>query len=98
MFGKEYIKGVRQTQSNAIGIRNDGGHVVFSPSTIDGKPHQVVNDTDIKPMPSNLKTWLMAYLDAPSKANGAIPIARVNATGMLDEFSYLAIPDFSRLC
>eukprot|EP00035_Acanthoeca_spectabilis_P017273 m.360103 g.360103 ORF g.360103 m.360103 type:complete len:107 (-) comp16635_c0_seq3:767-1087(-) len=32
-------------------------------------------------------------MESPSKANGATPISQVNATAVLDDFSYLAIPD-----
>ena len=48
----QYEEDVRQTQTGAIDIRNDGGYVVFGPSTIDGKQYEIIRDVDIMPMPS----------------------------------------------
>ncbi len=58
----EYEEDIRQTQTDAIDVRNDGGYIIVSPSSIDGKFYEVINDVKIKKMPVNLKEWLLDNL------------------------------------
>jgi len=62
----EYDVDIRTTQNSDffIDIRNDGGYVVGSGSSIDNKYYTVIhgNKKKIKPMPLELKEWLITHI------------------------------------
>ena len=89
----QYEEDVRQTQTEAIDIRNDGGYVVFSPSTIDGKQYEIIHHVDIKPMPHELKNWLMDNLYTAKQTIGKAQAASTPQHTMVHDFSHLIVPD-----
>ena len=89
----QYEEDVRQTQTEAIDIRNDGGYVVFSPSTIDGKQYEIIRDVDIKLMPSELKDWLLDNLYPARQTVCKTHAASTPQYTMVDDFSHVIVPD-----
>jgi len=57
----KYDSEIKQTanQEHQIDIRNNGGYVVGHGSTINGNKYIIEHDTNIKPIPNDLKKWLL---------------------------------------
>ena len=63
-FYFKYDEDIRQTANahHQIDTRSDGGYIVFCGSMIDGKKYKIINNTDIKEIPKDLKEWLLNNL------------------------------------
>jgi hypothetical protein len=64
-----YDKDIYQTQNELynIDVRSDGGYIVNAGSKVDGKYYNIINDTEIKPFPKELKDFLITYITQPKK-------------------------------
>ena len=63
LFFKHDVE-VIQTQNNflQIDIRNEGGFIMMAPSVFEDKPYKIINNTQIRTMPDELKEWLLSNM------------------------------------
>lgn len=87
----QYDGDLKQTTSEGIDIRNDGGYIVFYPSSIDKKPYIILNETSIKKIPDELKEWLLNNLYKKSKPKSKI-INELNDFNNQTLIKYLTLP------
>ena len=60
----EYDVDIPQTQNEEYGIdiRSDGGYLVAAGSSINGVHYEIFNDKPVRPLPRDLKEWLLANI------------------------------------
>jgi len=48
-------------RGKGLDIRKNNGYIVFSPSTIDGKKYEIINDTKPQKIPLSILKWLLEF-------------------------------------
>jgi len=63
------LKNKSKYRGKGLDIRKNNGYIVFSPSSIDGKPYKLLNNAEPQKIPLPLLKWLLEF---ESKAKDAI--------------------------
>ena len=89
----QYDADIKQTQNeeHEIDIRSDGGFLVGAGSVVDGKPYTILNDTTIKKIPDDLKTYLLENLytdDVKDKKTKATRTVNIDNSNVIYSYAY----------
>ena len=55
------LKNTRGYRGKGLDVRKNNGYIVFSPSTIDGKSYEIINDNKPQKIPLSILKWLLEF-------------------------------------